>query len=783
MNVRWLARIWKRRMTRRSVFITILLSYLVILLLPVTVGGIFYQRIEQIMINNAIRTNVGLLKQLNQITDSRLKEVDQLTAQVALNPKVKWLLNNAGSESLQKQMKVIEALKELKKYKNISSFISDFFVYFQTNDMILTPDMKTDSPLFFQQITMFPGKNYSWVRERLLAGFHHKTYLPSEPVKQGNVQSNTITYVQSLPYEYVSDIQGQLIVLIEEQQMKNMLTQIEGVNDGSLVIFNEKQEVLMSTLRDNSAAAIWKHLHFANGYNEIDINAERMILSDVNGSNGWKYVSVIPKKVVLKDVLVIKKWALFVLVGCLAAGLGASYVMAFRYYQPIRDVVQMLSHRKSSEEETYRDEFDLIKKSVIRSMDEEDKLRQTLAEQSPVLQANFLSRLIRGHVDLSHGMKETLSFMDIRLPHDYYGVILIHIVDCSRFIQGDTEREWGLVRFVLTNLGHELLQEQGYIVEMERDRLAVLLNVAESSESVCSIRDELLCRLKEAVQERFKLSLAFGVSPIYRGMDQIGTAYGEAMMALDYWIIHGTESIMYYENIHSVKSPFYHYPIETEIQLMNVVKSGEADVAEKLLQQIFVMNWQQDHVTPDRVRCLAIDLLTTLMKILNGIQVDDLEVFGESVDPARLAARPIAVEDMQEQIMQHFRTLCHYIRRGRSDHHDRLYRGMAEYIGKHFHDPNLSLNTMAAEFEMTSQYISAFFKKYSGRNITEYIAELRMQESKKMLADGTLTISEIAQRVGYASDVGFLRFFKKNEGITPGKYREMLEQQADRKNG
>ncbi|MFW5436827.1 hypothetical protein [Paenibacillus apiarius] len=285
--------------------------------------------------------------------------------------------------------------------------------------------MKTDSALFFQQITTFPGKDYNWARERLLTGFHLKSYLPSEPVKQANVQTNTITFVQSLPYEYISDIKGQLIVLIEEQQMKNMLTQIEGVNDGSLVIFNEKQEVLMSTLQNDSAAAILNHLHFASDYNGFGINGEDMILSDVTGRKGWKYVSVIPKSVVLKDVLVIKKWALLVLVGCLAAGLGASSVMAFRYYQPIKDVVQVLTHRKlPAEEETYRDEFDLIKTSVIRSMDEENKLRQTLAEQSPVLQANFLSRLIRGHVDLSHGMKETFSFMDIRLPHDYYGVIL-----------------------------------------------------------------------------------------------------------------------------------------------------------------------------------------------------------------------------------------------------------------------------------------------------------------------------------------------------------------------
>ncbi|BFH13872.1 hypothetical protein PMJ10TS2_35000 [Paenibacillus melissococcoides] len=45
---------------------TLLLSYLVVLLLSVTVAGVFYCRMEEIMINHAIRTNTGLLKQLNQ---------------------------------------------------------------------------------------------------------------------------------------------------------------------------------------------------------------------------------------------------------------------------------------------------------------------------------------------------------------------------------------------------------------------------------------------------------------------------------------------------------------------------------------------------------------------------------------------------------------------------------------------------------------------------------------------------------------------------------------------
>ncbi|MFD3273909.1 helix-turn-helix domain-containing protein [Paenibacillus dendritiformis] len=783
MKDRWRIRAWRGSMTRRSVFLTLLLSYLAILLLPVTVAGVFYYRTEEIMINHAIRTNIGLLKQLNQITDSRLKEVEQLTAQVAFNPKVRWLLNNAGSEGLEKQLKVIDALKELNKYKNISSFIHDFAVYFQGSDMILTPEMKTDASLYFSRIAIYTARSGEWVRHQLLTGLHPKQYLPSESVRRENVQSNMITFVQSLPYEYVSDIKGQLIVQIDEQQLRAMLTQIEGVNDGSLMILNEKQEVLMSTVHGETASAIQRHLQQDSGYNEMRIDGQPMILSRVKGGNGWEYVSVIPKKVVLQEVLIIKRWALILLVGCLAAGIGGSYAMAYRSYQPIKSVVKVLAQRERSSAETYRDEFDLIKQSVIRTLEEEDKLRHTLSEQAPVLRANFLSRLIRGHVDLSHGMSETLHFMDIRLDHDYFGVILIDIADCSQFIQGDTEREWGLVRFVLTNLGHELLQGRGYIVELERDRLAVLMNVPESSASVSAIRDHLLLPLKETAQLRFKLSIVCGVSSIHHGIERIAAAYNEALMALDYRIVHGTESTMVYEQIDAGQAPHYHYPIETEIQLMNVVKSGDAEQTAKLLQHIFELNWQREQVTPDRIRCLTIELLTTLMKITNSIQVDDREVFGAPIDPVGLTARPVAGEEMQERIMRQYDTLCQYIWRERSDYHERLLRKMTVYIEANYRNPNFSLNAMADEFEMTSPYISAFFKKYGGRNITEYIAKLRVEEAKHLLTDSRLTISDIAQRVGYASDVGFLRFFKKHEGVTPGKYREMLAGQDDRKNG
>ncbi|GIQ67027.1 hypothetical protein PACILC2_55950 [Paenibacillus cisolokensis] len=58
--------------------------------------------------------------------------------------------------------------------------------------------------------------------------------------------------------------------------------------------------------------------------------------------------------------------------------------------------------------------------------------------------------------------------------------------------------------------------------------------------------------------------------------------------------------------------------------------------------------------------------------------------------------------------------------------------------------------------------------------MTDYLAQVRIERSKQLMKESKHTISQIARSVGYANDVGFIRVFKKYEGITPGKYRDML---------
>ena len=53
-----------------------------------------------------------------------------------------------------------------------------------------------------------------------------------------------------------------------------------------------------------------------------------------------------------------------------------------------------------------------------------------------------------------------------------------------------------------------------------------------------------------------------------------------------------------------------------------------------------------------------------------------------------------------------------------------------------------------------------------------YLTDLRMRQAKKFLADSSLTVREIAVRVGYPDPFHFSRSFKNAVGISPAQFRE-----------
>lgn len=93
-----------------------------------------------------------------------------------------------------------------------------------------------------------------------------------------------------------------------------------------------------------------------------------------------------------------------------------------------------------------------------------------------------------------------------------------------------------------------------------------------------------------------------------------------------------------------------------------------------------------------------------------------------------------------------------------------------EFISKNL-DKDLSRGNLAKEVYLSEDYLSRTFKMETGKSLTVYIAEKRMEKAREYLENSNLTISQIALEVGYHNFSYFSKTFRDITGFTPNEYR------------
>ena len=103
---------------------------------------------------------------------------------------------------------------------------------------------------------------------------------------------------------------------------------------------------------------------------------------------------------------------------------------------------------------------------------------------------------------------------------------------------------------------------------------------------------------------------------------------------------------------------------------------------------------------------------------------------------------------------------------GRFSVASRLVVRSRRYIRERYADPKLDLAAIAAYAEVSKNHLSWEFARETGENISTYIARVRVEAAKSLLATTALKTYEIAEKVGYSNVETFCRVFKKITGTT-----------------
>lgn len=93
-------------------------------------------------------------------------------------------------------------------------------------------------------------------------------------------------------------------------------------------------------------------------------------------------------------------------------------------------------------------------------------------------------------------------------------------------------------------------------------------------------------------------------------------------------------------------------------------------------------------------------------------------------------------------------------------------------LPQHFKEER-SVQAYAAMLNITPKYLSQTVKEITGKTAGEFIDEIVVLEAKVALNDPALTIAQVAAYLNFTDQFIFSKFFKKECGISPSKYRQI----------
>jgi AraC family transcriptional regulator len=99
-------------------------------------------------------------------------------------------------------------------------------------------------------------------------------------------------------------------------------------------------------------------------------------------------------------------------------------------------------------------------------------------------------------------------------------------------------------------------------------------------------------------------------------------------------------------------------------------------------------------------------------------------------------------------------------------------RRLESYVRDHLSD-DLSLNQLARLLGVSVRHLSRKVREAKGMSVHRWIAECRVAEARRLLAETDLPVHEVAQRSAFHSAAAFSTAFRAASGFKPGEFRRL----------
>ncbi len=230
-----------------------------------------------------------------------------------------------------------------------------------------------------------------------------------------------------------------------------------------------------------------------------------------------------------------------------------------------------------------------------------------------------------------------------------------------------------------------------------------------------------------------------------------------------------SESIQHYKTTQT--RPHSSYPYDKEKALITKVKTGNVQEAKGILNDLLGYVLFSEGNSLEIVKSRAIELCSLLSRaaIEGGAATDNiLKINNQFLKTLQqINTLDSLCYKLQETVEVFTDSMFNYI----PTKNNEVIRKAINFISQNY-ATSITLEAVANHVHLNPSYFSTIFKQSCGSSFKEYLNMVRVEESKRLLANTDYSIIDIAIATGFEDQSYFSKVFKKFTGLTPKQYRQ-----------
>ena len=397
--------------------------------------------------------------------------------------------------------------------------------------------------------------------------------------------------------------------------------------------------------------------------------------------------------------------------------------------------------------------------SVLNKLNEEFTVT---GEQSATGADNYkqgkedaLRQLLTGH-----GQREQIGLTG--LPEGNLYVVLFTVKLYAQIMKRYAKESSIILPNTIRHLLSEILVKEceAEFVHVDENRFAVIFGYSQSKsvQAAFSHVNDMVVLIHSSLKRFVNIDTVFGISEPFHLLRNVPQAFQQAKQALETKFYQPDEPLFYYR-------PRQGNDEQLLEQLQTCVTGMKSGLMEQKYER-FAQNMQGWEQLVEQH-----ELLTErdVKKTYEGL----LFMFQNGEDYWMQASGAEDIESFQELSAYYHKLFNVKLKEkitGFVKEYNPLVRRILQYLETNYKEP-ISLKMLGDLFQNSPNYISRLFKQEVNRGLFDYLNEVRIEKAKELLKDSNYKIYEVAEMVGFKSQVHFAIVFQKYVGMAPKDYR------------